>query len=183
MSSKKANSMNELKQEAPSPSSEKKTSQFTHAGTIQDPSLKQLRDQIKKVMIPLLIRTFQLKLEMSQALSLPSRLQSNKREVASEEITSQLKQLSQDLNLLISWCQSCHRQIEKALYPSEEEQKTAITPPLENIPNPAIARSFSNALPNCPSPSPSSWERLEPPPPTQNLSIPAKKWWRLWKNR
>ena len=57
---------------------EEKLFHFSQAGAINDPSLNQLRDQIKKVMIPLLIKTFQLKLELNQSLSLPSRLQNLK---------------------------------------------------------------------------------------------------------
>ncbi len=59
-------------------SEEEKTTHFVQAGTLSDPSLIQLRDQIKKVMIPLLIKTFQFKLELSQSLSLPSRLKHQK---------------------------------------------------------------------------------------------------------
>ncbi len=66
--------------------------QFSQAGSIEDLSLTQLRDHIKKVMIPLLIKSFQLKLELSQAISLPSRLQPLKQKQSSEEIIQQLKQ-------------------------------------------------------------------------------------------
>ncbi len=47
---------------------EEKSSQFSQTSSLKEPALSQLRDQIKKVMIPLLIKTFQFKLELSQSL-------------------------------------------------------------------------------------------------------------------
>lgn len=107
--------------------SEEKKPHFTHAGLLHDPTLDQLRDQIKKVMIPLLIKTFQLRLELNQTLSLPSRVQSAKHKSSSEEIIEQLNQLDKDLNVLLLWCQSCRNHIQKALQPPEEKSM-AVTP-------------------------------------------------------
>jgi hypothetical protein len=123
-----------------------KTSHFTQAGQLNDPSLIQLRDQIKKVMIPLLIKTFQFKLELSQALSLPSRLQSQKNQRSPEEITEQLKTLDNDLKVLFLWCQSCRSQIQKALATPEEEQKNTVALPTIATANPAVSKSFSEAV-------------------------------------
>lgn len=125
---------------------EEKKVHFSQAGIIREPALNQLRDQIKKAMIPLLIKTFQLKLEMSQALSPPSRLQKNQSQQSEEEITDQLNQLDKDLNVLMLWCQSSRGQIAKALSPLEEEQKNAISQAAPEDANPAVLKSFSNAV-------------------------------------
>ncbi len=132
--------------EIPSPNlAEEKSSHFTQVGSLNDPSLSQLRDQIKKVMIPLLIKIFQLKLELNQSLSLPSRLQSQKSNRSPEEILEHLRTLDNDLSLLLLWCQSCRNQISKALNTPEEEQKnTVATSP--SATHPAVAKSFSEAL-------------------------------------
>ncbi len=123
---------------------DEKTSHFTQAGQINDPSLIQLRDQIKKVMIPLLIKTFQFKSELSQALSFPSRLQSQKHQRSPEEIIEQLKTLDNDLKVLFLWCQSCRSQIQKALIAPGEEQKNMVSSIATS--NPAVSKSFSDAV-------------------------------------
>lgn len=120
--------------------------QFSQAGSIEDLSLNQLRDHIKKVMIPLLIKSFQLKLELSQAISLPSRLQPIKQQQSSEEIIGQLKHLDKDLQVLMLWCQSCRNQIQKAIVLPEEEVKAVLTPGSSSISNPAVSKSFSHAV-------------------------------------
>lgn len=125
--------------------SEDKSSHFTQAGTLSDPSLNQLRDQIKKVMIPLLIKTFQFKLELSQSLSLPSRLQSQKNQRSPQEILEQLKTLDNDLKILILWSQSCRNQIQKAFDVPEEEQKNTVATSSSDA-NPAVAKSFNEAV-------------------------------------
>ena len=125
--------------------SEEKFSHFTQAGSLSDPSLSQLRDQIKKVMIPLLIKTFQFKLELSQSLSLPSRIQSKKNNRSSEEIIEQLKTLDNDLKVLLLWCQSCRSQIQKALCVPEEEQKNTVAISSTST-HPAVAKSFNEAV-------------------------------------
>jgi hypothetical protein len=120
--------------------------QFSQAGAIDDQSLNQLRDHIKKVMIPLLTKSFQLKLELSQAISLPSRLQPIKQKQSSEEIIAQLKQLDKDLQVLLLWCQSCRNQIQKALVLPEEEMKSVSTLTPSPASNPAVSKSFSEAV-------------------------------------
>ncbi len=135
------NESNDLFQQA-----EGRTMQFSQAGSIQDPSLSQLRDHIKNVMIPLLIKSFQLKLELSQTISLPSRLQPLKSKQSSEEIIEQLKQLDKDLQVLFLWCQSCRNQIQKSLTLPEEEMKTLVKTNSSSLSNPAVSKSFSEAV-------------------------------------
>jgi hypothetical protein len=118
---------------------------FAQAGTLVDPTLSQLRDQIKKVMIPLLIKTFQFKLELSQSLSLPSRLNTKKNQRSPDEIIEHLKILDSDLKILLLWCQSCRSQIQKALNASDEDLKTPVTTPTPPA-NTAISKSFSEAV-------------------------------------
>jgi hypothetical protein len=122
------------------------SSHFVQAGTLSDPSLSQLRDQIKKVMIPLLIKTFQFKLELSQSLSLPSRLHSHKNERSLKEIVEHLKTLDNDLKVLLLWCQSCRSQVQKALTAPEEEQKNTMTASPSSPSNIAVLKSFNEAV-------------------------------------
>lgn len=160
--------------------SDSTSSHFTQAGTLHDPSLNQLRDQIKKVMIPLLIKTFQLKLELNQSLSLPSRLQSLKNQRSPEEILDLLKTLDNDLKVLLLWCQSCRSQIQKALSAPEEEQKSAIAPAPSSSAHPGVVKSFSEAVSAQASlfqHQPSEKEEHDPNL-TNLLSPPQKKWWK-----
>lgn len=122
------------------------SAQFSQAGSIDDLSLNQLRDHIKKVMIPLLIKSFQLKLELSQAISLPSRLQPIKQKHSSEEIIAQLKQLDKDLQVLMLWCQSCRNQIQKAIVLPEEEVKSVSASSPSSISDSAVSKSFSEVV-------------------------------------
>lgn len=128
---------------------EEKTSKipnYTQAGTIADSSLSGLRDQIKKIMIPMLIKIFQLKLELSQSISLPSRLQSTSLDSPDTTLT-ELKKLDEDLKLLVLWCQSCRNQISKAMSIPEEEQKEPLTTTSsETEHNPMVSKSFSEAM-------------------------------------
>ncbi|GEM_PF-1761595 len=160
------------------PPSEEKTSHFTQTGSLSDPSLSQLRDQIKKVMIPLLIKTFQFKLELSQSLSVPSRLQNPKNQNSPEEIQDQLKTLDNDLKILLLWCQSCRSQIYRALTVSDEEQKNTVTTPSSST-HPAVAKSFNEAVS-----AQSSFfqqhpahEKKTPPFPYTADSHAQKTWW------
>lgn len=139
--------MSDFETEFPDPAHplEDKPSYFTQAGQLNEPSLIQLRDQIKKVMIPLLIKTFQYKLELSQALSLPSRL-NQKSQRSPEEITEQLKTLDNDLKMLFLWCQSCRSQIQKALSVPEEEQKSTVAVPTPADAHSAVSKSFTEAM-------------------------------------
>lgn len=127
------------------PTSSHKSPSYSQLGAISDPSLGSLRDHIKKVMIPMLIKIFQLKLELSQAISLPSRLQPKSKE-SPEQITAQLKNLDEDLNLLRMWCESARNQVAKALSVPEEEQRNTTATTTSSTPHPSVAKSFSDAL-------------------------------------
>ncbi len=153
-----------------------KSPSYSQLGTIADPSLSMLRDQIKKVMIPMLIKIFQLKLELSQAISLPSRLQPKAKE-SPEEITSQLKNLDEDLKLLILWCENSRHQISKALSASEEEHKSASKATTGSPAHPFVSKSFSEALSAQP-PLFKSKEEI-PSEETSSSSQPETKktWW------
>ena len=129
-----------------SQSIEEKATHFAQTGALSDPSLSQLRDQIKKVMIPLLIKTFQFKLELTQSLSAPSRLQSQKSQRSPEEIVEHLKTLDNDLKVLLLWCQSCRSQIQKALTSPWDEQKSSVTTATPTSSHEAVSKSFNEAV-------------------------------------
>ena len=76
---------------------------FSQTVNMQDASLNQLREHIKQVMIPLLIKTFQCRL--------------------GEEGYEQLKLLDQDLQHLQQWISQCRVQVEKALSDAVSVQK------------------------------------------------------------
>lgn len=107
------------------------SSKFSQVGNITDASLNSLRDQIKNVMIPLLIKIFQLKLELNQAMSLPSRLQT-KSNGSPAELLAELTQLDEDLKSLELWCESARNQIAKAKSIPGEER----SPPSFSTTNP-----------------------------------------------
>lgn len=81
-----------------------------------DADLKELRQQIKKIMIPKLIRVFELKLAAQQASMPPSRLLGNRPdETKIDEILAELSSLKDDVHLLQLWCESCQKQVNKAI--------------------------------------------------------------------
>ncbi len=158
---------------------EEKSAHFVQAGMLNDPSLSQLRDQIKKVMIPLLIKTFQFKLELSQSLSLPSRLHRQKNQRSPEEIIEHLKTLDNDLKVLLLWCQSCRSQIQKALCVAEEEPKNSVTASITTPDSDAVSKSFNEAVS-----AQSSFFKQQSPqekqkefPPDLSGSATPKSWW------
>ncbi len=114
---------------------EETSTRFSQMGSIQEPALNQLRDQIKNVMLPLLIKTFQRKLESSF---------SSQQERPIDEAQEQLKILDQDLKNLLLWCQNCRGQIHKALSLSEQQKTLAATASAE-APS-SIYKSFADAL-------------------------------------
>jgi NACalpha-BTF3-like transcription factor len=153
-----------------------KGASYSQLGAISEPSLSALRDQIKTVMIPMLIKIFQLKLEMSQAVSLPSRFQSKGKETP-EQITAHLKSLDEDLKLLMMWCESSRNQIAKAISLPEEEQKNATKATASSSGNPSVAKSFSDAV----SAQASLFKSKEEPKEKNSqkpASLPKKAWWR-----
>ncbi|MBX9923424.1 MAG: hypothetical protein K2Y01_04880 [Rhabdochlamydiaceae bacterium] len=114
----------------------------------QDSSLNQLQGQIKNVMIPLLIKIFQLRLEVQQTNSPPSRLQNAKPKASLEELIEQLSQLNQDLKLLQNWNQSCQMQIEKVLQEANDRIPSSFSTSIKaNYPvHPAVQKSFQGAM-------------------------------------
>ncbi len=81
-----------------------------------DADLTQLRQQIKRIMIPKLIRVFELKLAAQQASMPPSRVLGNRPDAAKlQEILAELNFLKDDVHLLQLWCESCQKQVNKAI--------------------------------------------------------------------
>ena len=132
---------------SPSADSVPPSSSQTVKNTISpDANLSQLREQVKKVMIPLLIKIFELKLAAQQAKSPSSRLNKQSQE-SPKEIREQLLNLEEDIKLLHLWCQSCQKQIEKALNETEKVGETSLrNAASEKISHPAIEKSFSEAV-------------------------------------
>jgi len=113
---------------------------------LSDPGLAMLREQVKNIMIPLLIKVFHIKLQVQQASSPPSRLQAREPEEKVKELIFQLDKLDEDLKLMISWCQSCRNQVNKVLSEADEELK--VPSPIHSgfETNPAVHKSFTEAL-------------------------------------
>ncbi|MDQ5956774.1 MAG: hypothetical protein ACH349_01075 [Candidatus Rhabdochlamydia sp.] len=91
---------------------EEKTTYFSQIGTMQDSSLTQLREQIKNVMLPLLLKVFQIKIHLNKETiinTLPIK------ESDEESIIHKLKLLDKDIKTLMMWCQACIKQIQEAL--------------------------------------------------------------------
>lgn len=115
----------------------------------QDTGLRQLQEQIKNVMIPLLIKIFQLRLEVQQTISPPSRLQNTQPKANLEELIKNLSELSQDLKLLQSWNQSCQIHIEKVLQEALEKPTSSLNGFIKTGSSPihpAVQKSFQGAI-------------------------------------
>jgi hypothetical protein len=104
--------------------------------TIINPDLSQLREQTKNVMVPILIKAFQLKSEAGQLAEPPTRLYSVKTKGSIKDVISELTSLEEDLKLQQLWIESSRLQIGKILTEIQEEpdsekdiKKTSITPP------------------------------------------------------
>ncbi|KAG6559521.1 hypothetical protein RHABOEDO_000610 [Candidatus Rhabdochlamydia oedothoracis] len=93
-------------------SKEEKATYFSQIGIMQDPSLTQLREQIKNVMLPLLLKVFQLKIHINKEIALNA---SPITEGDGESIIHKLKLLDKDIKTLMMWCQACIEQIQEAL--------------------------------------------------------------------
>lgn len=121
---------------------------ITSSPSPKDPGLSQLQGQIKNVMIPLLIKVFQLRLEVQQATSPPSRLQNSKPKVELEDLVAQLNRMNEDLKLLHIWNQSCQTQIAKVLQEAKDGHGSSlgnsIKPDYKS--HPAVQKSFEGAL-------------------------------------
>lgn len=162
--------------------SKTKSPSYSPLGAMSDSALNTLRDQIKKTMIPLLIKIFQLRLDLNQSISLPSRLQPKSTE-SPESILAQLRSLDEDLKLLVLWCESSRNQIAKALNLSEEEAlsivKASMTSSLDASSDPfnKASKSFSSAF--C-TPIPPTDVEEEPSAPSLEKASPKKTkrfWW------
>lgn len=111
-----------------SPPSSASLSDYSIAEKIHDTALSQLREEIKKVMLPLLIRVFELKQASMQQL--PSRLQKTV-EVSHEEIRRELTVLQEDLHRLSLWCKSSQNQVNKALRELDPADELPVPKPEE----------------------------------------------------
>jgi hypothetical protein len=135
---------------APTPSSEAslKSNCITSSGSISDPSLSQLREQIKNAMIPLLIKVFHLRLEVQQASSPPSRLHHKTTKAPIDDLVVQLQKLDEDLKLLQLWSQSCRNQVHKVLQEAQEDLTQS--PPNQfhskSQTHPGMQKSFAEAV-------------------------------------
>jgi hypothetical protein len=112
-----------------------------------EPSLASLREQVKNVMIPLLIRIFHLKIEAQHSLALPSRLTVRGKEKDSQEILKELQKIDEDLKVMITWCQSTRGQLLKAIKELSESNKS--TPPMQTAASPSTSfaqKSFIEAI-------------------------------------
>ena len=105
-----------------------------------------LREQVKNIMIPLLIKVFHIKLQVQQASSPPSRLQAREPEEKVKELIFQLDKLDEDLKLMISWCQSCRNQVNKVLSEADAELKVPSSIHSGFETNQALHKSFTDAL-------------------------------------
>ena len=114
--------------------------------TINDPGILQLREQTKNVMIPLLIKVFQMRLEAQQLSAPPSRLTVTKSNSSLEDLAKKLTTLNEDLKKQELWIQSSRVQIEKVL--SELKEPThSLEAHIKTVSeNPAIGNSFRKAI-------------------------------------
>lgn len=92
-------------------SKEEKANYFSQIGTIQDPSLTQLREQIKNVMLPLLLKVFQLKIHVNKETTIDTQINTEDNE---ESNIQKLKLLDKDIKTLMLWCQTCIKQMQEA---------------------------------------------------------------------
>ncbi len=112
---------------------------------LQDSELSQLKKQTKDVMIPLLIKIFQIRLEAQQLKEPPSRLASDKNKSSLEDLQKQLLILDNDLKLQLQWIQSCRTQIEK-VSAELHDPLSALTDVKKLQANPFMQKSFDKAL-------------------------------------
>ena len=108
--------------------------------------LKNLREQVKNVMIPLLIQIFQMRLKAQEMTSPPSRLQSKEPEDKIDELRSQLLALDEDLQMMMAWLESSRSHIDKVLaeIDSAKTSQRSIRPGFSTSPN--IQKSFSEVM-------------------------------------
>ncbi|MBS0628096.1 MAG: hypothetical protein JSS09_07795 [Verrucomicrobia bacterium] len=135
--------------------------------TIIDPGLSQLREQTKNVMIPILIKAFQLKSEAGRLTEPPSRLTSMEPKSSLEEVIFQLSSLDNDLKLQQLWIESSRHQIEKILSEIRQEPLAPLSGQIKTNPTPlpSIQKSFQNTFFAAKSPSTKS-------------SFSLRSWWK-----
>ena len=132
-----------------------------------DQGLFLLREHTKNVMIPLLIKVFQIRLEAQQIAEPPSRLSSAKPKTSLNELLEQLSRLDEDLKLQYLWVESTRTQIEKIISELKQIQPICLTNHIkkENTADPIIQKSFQNVIskkmeiPHSPSIKKKSWIR------------------------
>jgi hypothetical protein len=130
-----------------------------------DSGLKTLREQVKNVMIPLLIHVFQMKLQAQQMASPPSRLQAKAPMDKAEDLREQLTALDDDLKMTMEWLYSARNHIEKILIDMESKpSERSIRSGFSSSPN--IQKSFSEAMTHKQSDIPSE----KSPPPSHDES-------------
>lgn len=125
--------------------------------TLQDPSLQQLREETKKVMIPLLIKVFHARQEVQQLSAPPSRLSANKPVKSREELMTRLKSLHEELKKQELWIQSAQGQIDKVLSELENPTQPLGAHVTSVAENPSIRASFRAAIEKEKSSSTFSW--------------------------
>ncbi len=113
----------------------------------QESELLQLKKQTKDVMIPLLIKIFQIRLEAQQLKEPPSRLSNNQNKSSLEDLHKQLYNLDNDLKLQMQWIESCRTQIAKVTT-EMQDPLAALTDVKKLQADPVIQKSFNKALSN-----------------------------------
>jgi hypothetical protein len=109
------------------------------------PGLRDLKEKIKEVMIPLLVEIFEAKLAAQQANMLPSRLHKPSSK-SKEQIQEELQALLEQVKQLTLWVHGCELQILKAL----DETKDAPKPTFQysiSTPTPQTAEEKENPGP------------------------------------
>lgn len=112
----------------------------------KDHGLAFLREQTKNVMIPLLIKVFQIRLEAQQVNAPPSRLTTPQSKSSLTELTEQLSLLNEDLKRQEIWIQSSRSQIKKVLAEIQEPTQSLINHVEKITSDPSMQKSFQEAL-------------------------------------
>lgn len=91
------------------------------AGAVSEPGLSQLQEQIKSVMIPLLMEIFSLKEAAQECNSPPTRL-SISPTMSRQEVEGRLEKLKEDLLSIQRWTQHCVTRVQQVLSETQEQQ-------------------------------------------------------------
>jgi hypothetical protein len=93
-------------------SKKKKAAYVSQIGIIQNASLIELRTHIKNIMLPLLLKVFQLKIQGNRKNILDPFSES----AVNEELSIyKLKALDKDIKTLMIWCHTCSKQIQEVI--------------------------------------------------------------------